>query len=74
MTEYRALYQPFRAAYLKAHTKEILEAFHKTQEYLAYQERQAVNKKAKAAEKKEVRAKNIKNVKVETREAEVMVA
>lgn len=70
MTEYRELYQPFRAAYLKDHAKEILEGFHKTSEYLAYEGRQTANKKAKAADKKVAKAKLVKEVKVEAKTEE----
>ena len=53
MTEYRTIYLPYRAKYMKEHGKDILDAFHKTPEYIAYEER----KNALAAEKKEAKAK-----------------
>jgi geranylgeranyl pyrophosphate synthase len=53
MTEYRNIYLPYRAKYLKEHGKDILDGFHKTPEFLAYEER----KNAKAIEKKEAKVK-----------------
>lgn len=68
MTEYRNIYLSYRAKYLKEHGKDILEGFHKTPEFLAYEEK----KNAKAIERKEAKVKMIKEVDTEQNKVNII--